>query len=55
MTTDQPMRDFGAGLRRHRAAAGLSQIELAARMAARGLPWHGSTVSKTESGTAHPT
>ena len=37
------------------AAAGLSQIELAARMAARGLPWYGSTVSKTESGDRPPT
>ena len=48
------MRDFGAGLRRYRRAAGLMQIELAARMVARGLPWHGSTVSKTESGDRPP-
>jgi transcriptional regulator with XRE-family HTH domain len=54
MSSDQPMRDFGARLRRHRAAAGLTQIELGARMAAHGLAWHGSTVSKTESGDRPP-
>ena len=54
MTPDQSMCDFGTGLRRHRAAAGLSPMELAARMAAHGLPWHGSTVSKTESGDRPP-
>ena len=55
MSSDQQMRGFGAGVRRGRQAAGMTQIELAARMAARGWPWYGSTVSKTESGDRPPT
>ena len=55
MSSDQQMRGFGAGVRRARQAAGMTQLELAARMAARGWPWYGSTVSKTESGDRPPT
>jgi transcriptional regulator with XRE-family HTH domain len=53
-TGAQQVREVGAGLRVRRSAAGLTQIELAQRMQARGFAWHGSTVSKVESGDRSP-
>ncbi len=54
MSGAQQVREVGAGLRVRRSAAGLTQIELAQRMQARGFAWHGSTVSKVESGDRSP-
>ena len=45
---------FGRAVRLLRTARGLKQSELAEHMAARGFPWHGSTVSKTENGDRDP-
>ena len=54
MSVDERMREFGAGLRRRRHAAGLDQATLAERMRGLGFPWYGSTVSKTEHGDRAP-
>jgi transcriptional regulator with XRE-family HTH domain len=54
MSAQEQVRAVGAGLRVRRTAAGLTQIELAQRMAARGFAWHGSTVSKVETGDRAP-
>lgn len=45
---------FGRAVRLLRTSKGLKQSELAERMAERGYPWHGSTVSKTENGDRDP-
>ena len=47
-------QEFGNAVRLYRTGAGLKQSELAERMAERGFPWHGSTVSKTETGDRDP-
>lgn len=54
MSGAERMREFGAGLRRRRHAAGLDQATLAERMRGLGFPWYGSTVSKTEHGDRSP-
>ena len=54
MNRDSRMREFGDALRVHRRISGLNQAELAARMTDAGHAWHGSTVSKTESGHRAP-
>jgi len=41
---------FGMAVRWHRKEWGLTQAQLAERMAQADFPWHKSTVSKTESG-----
>ena len=54
MNRDSRMREFGDALRVHRRAGGLTQVEVAARMTDAGHAWHGSTVSKTETGDRPP-
>ena len=44
------LQAIGKTVRWHRQEAGMTQAELAEQMAEQGLPWHTSTVSKTESG-----
>jgi transcriptional regulator with XRE-family HTH domain len=44
-------RNVAANLRKHREELGLSQADLAARMAAAGWPFHPQTVSRIEAGT----
>jgi transcriptional regulator with XRE-family HTH domain len=48
------LREYGEALRLQRTAAGLTQAQLAESMSQRGHPWHGSTVSKSESGDRDP-
>lgn len=52
MITDERHHEttFGKVVRWHRKEWGLTQAQLAERMAQAGFPWHKSTVSKTESG-----
>jgi phage repressor protein C with HTH and peptisase S24 domain len=48
------MERFGATLKRLRAAAGISQVEVAARLTALGLPYTDKAVSKWEQGATKP-